>query len=166
MESETAKSYRPKKFIHGIIFNEDGDMLLCISNATIRLPGGLVYWADICQFPDERWIPDFLSRRIEIDTHIPASETKRRIQRLPATYNVYPFSFKEEHSVIIVGQIDSSWVTIENAEFLSIDEVLGPAEGYQVEEHQKMLIVRGFASRDCPNSYHRKLAGEWLKSRT
>jgi len=166
MDTETAKSYRPRKFIHGIIFNEDGDMLLCIDGMVMRMPGGLVYLADICQFPDERWIPDFLSRKIEADTNLPASKTRGRIQRLPATYNVYPFSFKEEHSAIIVGQIDSSDVIIKNADFFSIDEVLAPDKGYQIEEHQKMLIMRGFASRDCPNSYYRELAGKWLKSRT
>lgn len=163
---ETARSYRPKKFLHGIIFDEEGRVLLCVNGNVIRLPGGLVYLADICQFYDERWIADFLSRKIEVDTKIPASDVRGRIQRMPAIYNVYSSVFKEEHSAIIIGQIDFDQMDIKDAEFFNIDEVINPAKWYQIEDHQKMLIMRGFASRDCPNSCYRKVAGEWLKSQT
>lgn len=164
--SETAQSFKFKKFIYGGIFNENGDILLCTDGKELGLPGGLVYLADICQFLNERWIPDFLSRKIEASVGIPASQMRERIQPLAATYNVYSNNFKEEHSAIIIGELSSEQVINLRASFFDIHQFFDFINEEEIQSIKKpqILILRIFASRDCPNSSHRKIAGDWLKS--
>ncbi|HNY36314.1 MAG TPA: hypothetical protein PLD14_03490 [Candidatus Pacearchaeota archaeon] len=163
MESEeTAKSFKFKKFLYGGMFNDDGDMLLCKDGEELRMPGGQIYVADICPFINEKWVPAFLSRRIEVDTGIAAFLVVKNIQQLAATYNVYSDNFKEEHSAIIVGNINSCLVLKVNTLFFSAQDILTQ----RIKNPQQFLIMRMFASRDCPNQFSRKIAGKWLKSHT
>ncbi len=166
MESETAKGWKVRKFMHGGLFNEEGAMLLCSDGNDLRMPGGKVYLADICQFVNEKWISDFLSRKIEKDTGVASSLIKKRIQFFPATYNTYFDNFKEEHSAIIVGKINLEQITKENVSFFDVQDILTKKNEERIKKPQKVLILRMFASRDCPNPYNRKIAGKWLQSHT
>lgn len=166
MDKEVAKGWKVRKFIYAGLFDDEGSMLLCADGNDLRMPGGKVYLADICQFINEKWISDFLSRKIETDTGISSSLTKKRIQFFPAIYNTYFDNFKEEHSAIIVGKVNLEQITKDNVSFVDVQDILTKKIDEKIKKPQKVLILRMFASRDCPNSYNRKIAGKWLQSHT
>jgi hypothetical protein len=163
---ETARTFKLKKSIYGGLFNDDGDILLCADGKDLRLPGGPVYVADVCPFIDEKWIPAFLYRKIEADTGIVASLIGGEIQPLAATYNTYSDNFREEHSAIIVGQVNPEQIVKESVSFFDVKDVIELNIDKRIKNSQRTLVIRMFASRDCPNSYNRKTAGTWLRVNT
>ena len=172
METETAKKLRVVKFLYGGAFDEDGDILLVTDGDNIRLSGSAVYLADVCQFIDERWIPNFLARKLEIETGITSVinglgilSIKEKTQPLGATYTVYTSNFKEEHSAVIIGVVQNKWATNVKALFADVHDFLELVKNDSIDRAQEILILRIFASRDCPNNYHRKVAGEELQKK-
>ncbi|MDD5098327.1 MAG: hypothetical protein PHD31_01250 [Candidatus Pacebacteria bacterium] len=172
MEAETAKKLRVIKHLYGASFDEDGDILLVTNGNDIRLSGGAVYLADVCQFIDERWIPDFLARKLEIETGVVSIinglgilSIKEKTQPLGATYTVYANNFKEEHSAVILGVVQNKWATNAKALFADVHDFFELVKNGSINRAQETLILRIFASRDCPNNYHRKVAGEELQKK-
>ena len=163
---ETAKKLKVLKFLWAGIFNEHYDsILLVLDGEKVRLPAGPVYLADVCSFLDERWKQDFLSRKIEEDTGIPASLIKEKTQPLMATYDAYSSNFKEEHSGVIIGMIAPSYVTKEGASFYDTSAFLRLVKEKKIDRAQEILIWRFFASRDCKNEDSRKFAGPRLREK-
>jgi hypothetical protein len=158
-KKESAKKLEVIKFLWAGIFNEYYDsILLVFDEGKMRLPAGPVYLADVCSFIDERWKVAFLSRKIEEETGIPSSLIRKKTQPLMATYDVYPSNFREEHSGVIIGKIDSGYVTKKTVSFYNIKTFFKLVEDKKIDRNQEVLILRFFASRDCINEESRRLA--------
>ncbi|MFA5431873.1 MAG: hypothetical protein WC319_03260 [Candidatus Paceibacterota bacterium] len=165
-KKESAKKLEVAKFLWAGIFNEYYDsILLVLDCGKMRLPAGPVYLADVCSFVDERWKEAFLSRKIEEETGIPSSLIRKKTQPLMATYDVYPSSFREEHSGVIIGKIDSGYITKDTASFYNIKTFFKLVKDKKIDRNQEILILRFFISQDCMNEESRRLGVSRLKEK-
>ena len=163
---ESAKKLEVIKFLWAGIFNEYYSSILLINEGgEIRRPAGPVYLADVCPFVDERWMQAFLSRRIEEDTGIPASLIKKKTQPLMATYNVYSRNFREEHSGVIIGRINESYVTKVGASFYDTAALARLIKEKRISRAQEIIILRFLSSRDCRNKDSNEFARPKLEAK-
>lgn len=161
-----SKAVSFEKFLYAVFFEKNtGKILLIGVDHWLTLPGGKVLREDISKFIDERWKRGFFCYKIPDQTGITAYFIEEKVQSIPATYEVYQSGLIEEHSTIIVGEIDPFFVTNPNAKFYDIDEIKGFVEEGRISVSQELLIWRALASRDCHNPTFRSKAGTLLKEK-
>jgi len=154
------------KHLYAVFFKKGtGEVLLIKVGHQLVLPGGEVFRKDISGFTDERWKRGFLCFKVPDQTGITAYFIEEKVQPIPATYDVYSSDLKTDFSAIIVGEIDSFFVTKPNAKFYNLDELKKLVEEGKISVDQELLILRAFVSRDCPSKTLRNDAVPSLKEK-
>lgn len=152
-----------EKYLYGILFERGtGKILLIEVNGRYWLPGGGVFLKDFSGF-GEGWKRRFFSITIPGQAGASAYFIEDQVQDMPANYEVYPPGKEEEHTAIIIGEIDSFRVAKAGAEFYDVEGLKRLVKEGKVEEDQALLILRAFVSRDCHNKDYREQAVPLLK---
>jgi hypothetical protein len=155
-----------EKLLYAIFFEKKtGKILLINLDDWFVLPGGEVLREDICEFIDERWKRGFLCKKVPNQTGITAYFIEEKVQPIPATYEVYYPTLREEFSAIIIGEIDSYLVNKDNTKFYNVDEFKELVKRGRVSRSQELLILRAFVSRDCHNKKFNDAAVPLLKEK-
>lgn len=155
--------------VFGGIFNSQGKLLLRKRDMNgsfpgkWELPGGAIQKKHL-EIGDERAIGKALQERIleELDVLV-------FVQRMPSMYPAMPLNGDDIAFAIIIGKLHKETHYRGETKFVDVDELKSLAESGEFlsgKGRMYRMCLRMFASRDCPNSEYRELAGLFLSDLT